>query len=296
MTETVRVKCLRHVYPDKTEVKFCGLDFVVRAGEKVMILGPNGSGKTTLLAHLTGLLKPVAGEVRVLGVDPVKEFDSLRRRVGVVFQDVDEQIIGPTVWDDIALAPRNSGLNSREVKELVEDILRAMGIYYLKDKIPHYLSGGEKKKVALAGAMVMRPELLLLDEPFEGLDPRSKREIISLLEKFNRECGTTMVLTNHDINLVPLVADRVYVISKGMIRLQGTPREVFARPDILRQANLELPLLMELFANISREGIPVTIPLTLEEARQELLPLLKSGASSTRQQEREPKRVAGLEG
>ncbi|GEA16445.1 cobalt ABC transporter ATP-binding protein [Moorella sp. E308F] len=296
MTEVVRVKCLRHVYPDKTEVRFCGLDFVVRAGERVMILGPNGSGKTTLLAHLTGLLKPVEGEVQVLGVDPVREFASLRRRVGVVFQNVDEQIIGPTVWDDIALAPRNSGLKPGEVRELVENILRAMDIYHLKDKIPHYLSGGEKKKVALAGAMVMRPELLLLDEPFDGLDPRSKREIIHLLDRFNHQFGTTIVMTNHDINLVPLVADRIYVISEGVILMQGSPREVFARLDILRQANLEPPLLVELFAHLSREGIPVNLPLTLEEARQELLPLLKSGLTCARYEEREPKRVACLEG
>ncbi|WP_406677927.1 energy-coupling factor ABC transporter ATP-binding protein [Moorella sp. ACPs] len=296
MTEVVRVRCLRHVYPDKTEVRLCGLDFVVRAGERVMILGPNGSGKTTLLAHLTGLLKPVEGEVRVLGVDPVREFASLRRRVGVVFQNVDEQIIGPTVWDDIAMAPRNTGLSTREVKELVEDILRAMDLYHLKDKIPHYLSGGEKKKVALAGAMVMRPELLLLDEPFDGLDPRSKREMIRLLEQFNHRFGTTIVMTNHDINLVPLVADRIYVISEGMILLQGSPREVFARPDILRQANLEPPLLVELFAHLSREGIPVNLPLTLEEAREELLPLLKSGLTCARHEGSEPRKVACLEG
>lgn len=274
MTEVVKVKCLRHVYPDKTEVKLCGLDFVVRAKEKVLILGPNGSGKTTLLNHIIGLLKPVEGEVRVLGVDPVKEFNVLRRRVGVVLQNVDEQIIGPTVWDDIALAPRNHGLNPREVKEMVEDILKEINIWHLKDKIPHYLSGGEKKKVALAGAMVMRPELLIMDEPFDGLDPRSKREIIELLRKFNREFGTTIIMANHDVNLVPLIADRVYVISEGMIWLHGSPREIFNRPDILRQAGLEPPLLVELFYELIREGIAVDIPLTLEEARRQLLPLL----------------------
>ncbi|SMB98997.1 cobalt/nickel transport system ATP-binding protein [Thermanaeromonas toyohensis ToBE] len=274
MTEVVKVKCLRHVYPDKTEVKLCGLDFVVRAKEKVLILGPNGSGKTTLLSHIIGLLKPVEGEVRVLGVDPVKEFNILRKRVGVVFQNVDEQIIGPTVWDDIALAPRNHGLNPQEVREMVENILKEINIWHLKDKIPHYLSGGEKKKVALAGAMVMRPELLIMDEPFDGLDPRSKREIIHLLRKFNQEFGTTIIMANHDVNLVPFIADRVYVISDGMIRLHGSPREIFSRPDILRQAGLEPPLLVELFSELAREGVPVEIPLTLEEARRQLLPLL----------------------
>jgi len=276
MNELVKVKCLRHIYPDKTEVKLCGLDFVVRAGEKALVLGPNGSGKTTLLAHLTGLLKPVEGEVRVLGFDPVKKFNTLRKRMGVVFQNVDEQIIGPTVWDDIAFAPRNYGLNARVVNEMVENIFHEMNLWPLKDKIPHYLSGGEKKKVALAGAMVMRPELLIMDEPFDGLDPVSKKEIIDLLQRFNREYGTTMVMTNHDVNLVPLIADSVYVISDGMIRLHGSPREVFARPDVLRQANLEPPLLVDLFAELAREGMPVDVPLTLEEARRQLLQLFKS--------------------
>ncbi|MCG0278183.1 MAG: energy-coupling factor ABC transporter ATP-binding protein [Thermanaeromonas sp.] len=278
MTKVVKVKCLRHVYPDKTEVKLCGLDFVVRAKEKVLILGPNGSGKTTLLNHIIGLLKPVEGEVRVLGVDPVKEFNFLRRRVGIVLQNVEEQIIGPTVWDDVALAPRNFGLNPREVQEMVETVLKEINIWHLKDKIPHYLSGGEKKKVALAGAMVMRPELLILDEPFDGLDPRSKKEILELLRKFNREFGTTIIMANHDVNLVPLIADKVYVISEGSIRLYGTPREIFSRLDVLRQAGLEPPLLVELFYELAQKGVAVDIPLTLEEARRQLLPLLCPGS------------------
>ncbi|NLW07707.1 MAG: energy-coupling factor ABC transporter ATP-binding protein [Clostridia bacterium] len=276
MNETVRVKCLRHIYPDKTEVKLCGLDFVVYPGEKVMVLGPNGSGKTTLLAHLTGLLRPVEGEVRVLGADPVKAFNTLRRRVGVVFQNVDEQIIGPTVWDDVAFALRNYGFKASQIEEMVAAILQEMGIFHLKDKIPHYLSGGEKKKVALAGAMVMRPELLIMDEPFDGLDPAAKKEIIGLLGKFNREYGTTIVMTSHDINLVPYIADSVYIISKGMILLHGNPREVFAHPEVLRQANLEPPLLVELFSALAREGLPLDIPLTLEEARLQLLQVITS--------------------
>ncbi|HBT47114.1 MAG TPA: ABC transporter [Peptococcaceae bacterium] len=275
MNPVVRVKCLRHVYPDKTEVRLCGLEFVVYPGEKVVILGPNGSGKTTLLAHIMGLLKPVDGEISVLGVDSSRNFVALRRRMGVVFQNVDEQIIGPTVWDDVALAPRNHGLSAQEVRARVEGILRDAGILHLADKVPHYLSGGEKKKVALAGAMVMGPELLILDEPFDGLDPRSKKELVDLLWKFNRECGTTIVMTDHDVNLVPLIADRVYVISGGMIRFDGTPRELFGRPELLGQANLEPPVLAELFAGLAREGLPVQVPLTVEEARQQLRSLLK---------------------
>ncbi|MBE3582208.1 ATP-binding cassette domain-containing protein [Moorellaceae bacterium AZ2] len=296
MNQVVKVKCLRHVYPDKTEVRLCGLEFVVRAGEKVVILGPNGSGKTTLLAHIMGLLKAVEGEISVLGADPAKNFATLRKRMGVVLQNADEQIIGPTVWDDVALAPRNHGLSTQEVSQRVESILREVGIFHLKDKVPHYLSGGEKKKVALAGAMVMGPELLVLDEPFDGLDPRSKKEIIGLLWKFNRQFGTTIVMTDHDVNLIPLIADRVYVISDGMIRFHGTPRELFSRPDLLRQANLEPPVLAELFAGLAREGVPVEVPLTLEEARQQLWSLLKAPFGYGRRGDGGEEKVVGIGG
>lgn len=275
MTELVKVRCLRHVYPDKTEVKLCGLDFIVKPGERVVILGPNGSGKTTLLAHIVGLLKPVEGEVRVLGFNPAKAMNKLWKRIGVVFQNVDEQIIGPTVWDDIAFVPRNHGMDSQVVAELVESIMDEISITGLKEKIPHYLSGGEKKKVALAGAMVMRPELLIMDEPLNGLDPKSRNEIINLLLKFNRDYGTTMIMTNHDVNLIPFVADSVYVINKGAILLHGTPRDIFCRLDILRKANLEPPLLAELFEELAGRGMGVDIPLTLEEAKAQLLKLLR---------------------
>lgn len=275
MREMVRVRCLRHVYPDRTEVNLCGLDLVIEEGQSVAILGPNGSGKTTLLFHILGLLKPLEGEVRVLGLDPVAHFDKLRTKVGVVFQNVEEQIIGPTVFDDIAFAPRSNGIAAHDVGCMVEKAMKITGVAHLRERIVHYLSGGEKKKVAIAGAMVVQPEILILDEPFDGLDPRSREEITGLLHRFNRELGTTIILTTHDMNLVPRVADHVCVINAGRIELRGRPYEVLSQADSLRRANLEPPALVELFAGLSKHGVPVLIPSTTDGALEQLLSLLR---------------------
>jgi len=170
LDEVARVSCVRHRYEDGTEVALCGLDVVAHKGQRVAVLGPNGSGKTTLLFHLLGLLRSEEGLVRVLGVDPAREWKSVRRRIGVVLQNVDEQILAPSVLDDVAFSPRQYGLPESEVREMVADALARVGIEHLATRVPHNLSGGEKRKVALAGALVMRPELLVLDEPFEGLE------------------------------------------------------------------------------------------------------------------------------
>lgn len=275
MNQIIKVECLKHIYPDKTQVNICGLHFVVNKGERVVILGPNGTGKTTLLFHILGLLKPIEGEVSVFGLNPVRNFNELRKRIGVVFQNVDEQIIGPTVFDDIAFSLINEGYNREHIKETVEKIASKIGILELLNKIPHYLSGGEKKKVALAGAMVMSPELLVLDEPFNGLDPKSKEEMTILLNSLNKDFGTTLILTTHSINIVPEIADTVYVINKGSIMLKGSPKEVFVKTDILKEANLRPPILVELFKRINKRGFELDIPINVDEAEEQLLKMLK---------------------
>lgn len=274
MREIIRVRCIKHIYPDKTEVSVCGLDFVVHAGECVAILGPNGAGKTTLLSHILGLLKPVEGEVTVFGRHPAEEQREVVRRIGVVFQNSDEQIIGPTVYDDIAFGPRNFGYAKDEVRRMVEEVSDRVGIRQLLPKIPHYLSGGQKKKVALAGAIVMKPELLILDEPFNGLDPGSKEEIISLLREINRVYGTAILLTSHDINFLPGIADKVYILHAGKILRYGAIGDVLKDCGFLYQVSLRPPLLVELFSRLQAHGVPVEIPLSVDEAEQELLKLL----------------------
>jgi len=250
--EVARVSCVRHRYEDGTEVALCGLDVVARRGQRVAVLGPNGSGKTTLLYHLLGLLRSEEGIVRVLGVDPARDWKLIRKRIGVVLQNVDEQILAPSVLDDVAFSPRQYGIAEAEVGALVEDALRRVGIEHLAARVPHNLSGGEKRKVALAGAIVMRPELLVLDEPFEGLDPASRDELIGLIGE-QASSGGTVILSTHDIDTVPEFADYCYVLSHGgAIVLEGTPAEVFARADVLARDNIRPPLIAEMFARLAK--------------------------------------------
>ena len=267
----VRVSCVRHTYPDRTQVHLCGLDFVAAQGERLVILGPNGCGKTTLLFHILGLLEPQEGDVTVFGVNPARHFNRIRERIGILMQNVDEQILAPTVWDDVSFSPRNYGYAAAEVDAMVKETLERVGISHLRDKVCHHLSGGEKRKVALAGALVLNPELLVLDEPFEGLDPASKSELVSLLNRLHAERGVTLVIATHDVDVVPAMADRVYVLVRGgEIVAQGPPRDVFADPALLRRSNVEPPVLSELFERLESMGLPLGRPITIEEAARVL--------------------------
>jgi cobalt/nickel transport system ATP-binding protein len=273
----VRVSCLKHVYPDTTEIHICGLDFVVNRGERIVVLGGNGSGKTTLLYHILGLLVPNEGRVTVFGVNPAAQYNTVRERIGVLLQNVDDQILSPTVWDDISFSPRNYGYDKEECGRMVEQVMDELGIGHLRDKICHYLSGGEKRKVALAGALVMRPELLILDEPFEGLDSRSRTELVTLLNKRNKE-DMTIIMSTHDLNLVAGFADRVYVLAKehGVITA-GTPAEIFLQVDALKASNIDPPILTELFLKLRERGVVVDIPVHLDQAVSDLVRLVKNG-------------------
>jgi len=276
LEEIVRISCVEHVYPDSTQVKLCGLDFVVRDGERVVIIGPNGSGKTTLLFHILGILKPNEGSVRVFGQDPAKDYDKIRERIGVVLQNVEEQIIAPTVEDDVSFSPRNYGYSLEDTEKLVGLALDELGISHVRKKICHYLSGGEKRKVALAGALVLKPKLLVLDEPFEGLDPMSRRELIELLNRLNKEWGMAIIMSTHDINIVSQMADYVYVLGPGgQILLRDTPADIFAGTDFYRQARLDFPILVELFKELRERGAMLTIPADMNDAVDQLARLMK---------------------
>ena len=271
----VTVSCLKHVYPDTTEIHICGLDFVVNRGERVAVLGGNGSGKTTLLYHILGLLKPDEGRVTVFGVNPATSYHDVRKRIGVLLQNVEEQILSPTVWEDISFSPRNYGLDREETRTRVEAAMAELGISRLRDKICHYLSGGEKRKVALAGALVMSPELLVLDEPFEGLDTRSRTELVEILNRRNRE-GMSIVMSTHDLNLVGSFADRVYVLARGEgVVAAGTPREIFTQVEALTRSNIDPPVLTELFTRLRKRGLDVPMPINVEQAAADLTRLLK---------------------
>jgi len=267
----VTVSCLKHIYPDTTEIHICGLDFVVNRAERVAVLGGNGSGKTTLLYHILGLLKPDEGNVTVFGMNPATEYNMIRERIGVLLQNVEEQILSPTVWEDIAFSPRNYGVSRDETGRMVDAVMAELGITHLRDKICHYLSGGEKRKVALAGALVMRPELLILDEPFEGLDTRSRAELVGILNRRNQE-GMSIIMSTHDLNLVGSFADRVYVLAKGEgVVTAGTPLDIFTQVDALRRSSIDPPVLTELFNRLRENGIDLAMPVNMEQAVADLL-------------------------
>ncbi len=263
----VEVDCITHVYPDMTKVQICGLDFIVNQGERVSILGSNGCGKTTLLKHLLGVLVPKDGSVRVFGLDPGKEYSKIRQRIGVVMQDVDEQILGPTVYDDVLFAPLNYGMERDRAEALAKDVIERLNIRSIQGKIVHYLSGGEKKKVALAGALVLEPDLLILDEPFTGLDPVSRTDLIQNLNELNKEKGMTLIMTLHEVDLVSEVSDVLYLMhGHGDLSERGRPEEIFGKFKDLKQFNLEEPALTKLFKGLKKEGLDFGDPLHLDEA------------------------------
>lgn len=288
----VRVSCVRHTYPDRTQVHLCGLDFVVEQGQRVVMLGPNGCGKTTLLYHILGLLEPQEGEISVFGVNPARHFNRIRERVGVLLQSVDEQIIAPTVWDDVSFSPRNYGYGDADVERMTREALERVGIAHLSHKVCHYLSGGEKRKVALAGALVLQPELLVLDEPFEGLDPASRADLVELLNQLHREHGVTLVMATHDVNVVKAMADVVYVlVGGGEIVAHGSPEQIFRDPEVLRSSNIEPPVLAELFARLEESGVVLGRPLSVDEAAKAIVEWAGRGSPGARTPPPAPTRV-----
>jgi cobalt/nickel transport system ATP-binding protein len=267
----VEVDCITHIYPDMTKVQICGLDFIVNRGERVSILGSNGCGKTTLLKHLLGVLIPKDGSVKVFGVDPGKEYSKIREKIGVVMQDVDEQILGPTVYDDILFAPLNYGIERKKAEAMAKAVIEKLSLESIQKRIVNYLSGGEKKKVALAGALVMEPDLLILDEPFTGLDPVSRRDLIQILNELNKEKGITFIITLHEVDLVPEMTDILYLMhGHGNLSERGRPDEIFGKFKDLESYNLVEPTLTKLFKGLKKEGLDFGDPLRIDEAIQSI--------------------------
>ena len=255
-----------------------GVSLKVEKGEMVALLGKNGAGKSTLFLHLNGIYEPDEGKVFIDGEELKYDKKSLlkfRQKVGIVFQNPDDQIFAPTVEEDVAFGPLNLKLPMEEVQKRVTESLARVGMSGFEKKAPHHLSGGQKKRVAIAGILAMKPEIMVLDEPTAGLDPQGVRGLSKLLKELNDE-GITIIISTHEVDLVPNYAKKVFVLVDGLLIAEGTPKEIFAQPEILDQANLEVPIVTELFQNLEKEGFDMEndYPLTIAEAKEKFLELL----------------------
>jgi len=237
----IEVKDLNHTYPDGT-VALRGVSFRITHGESVAIIGANGAGKSTLLLHLNGCLAPTEGEVRV-GDFPVTRatLPEIRRTVGMVFQDPDDQLFMPTVFDDVAFGPLNLGLPVAEVERRVLESLDQVGAAHLAGRPPYHLSGGEKKRVAIATVLSMSPSILVMDEPTSGLDPCARRRLMALLGEFSH----TKIFTSHDLDMVLDLCQRTIVLHEGKVRADGPTRELFLDRELLASCRLEQPFSMQ---------------------------------------------------
>jgi cobalt transport protein ATP-binding subunit len=223
----IQIQKLHHHYPDGTRA-LKGIDLFISDGEFLLICGPNGSGKTTLIRLISGLLKPTSGSVRVNGLDPIHASREVRRLVGMVFQDPDSQIVGETVKEDVAFGPENLGLSQKEIDERVDWALRVMGLKDLSEKPCYLLSGGEKRRLAVAGVLAMKPQVILFDEPFSFLDYPGIQEVLKHMVDLHRQ-GHTLVVTTHDIEKVIAHIDRIAVIHNGELKVAGLPEELIMK-------------------------------------------------------------------
>jgi len=264
MSTAIELKNLNYTYPDGTNA-LRDVNLRIEEGESVALLGPNGAGKSTLLLHLNGILRG-EGAVKIFGSDIMeKETRELIGEIGIVFQDPDDQLFMTTVFDDIAFGPLNTGLSREEVRKRVSSSLKKVGLEGFEDRCPHNLSFGEKKRISLATVLSMEPRILVFDEPTANLDPRSKRDVVSLINDLKKD-GKTVIIATHDVNMVPEIVDRAYILNKTIIR-EGTPREIFMDTQLLKKSNLDIPLITQLFEILSCFGYDATdIPLSIEEA------------------------------
>ena len=274
MEHAIQVENLSYTYPDQedsreTEV-FEGLNLTVEQGSFVVILGHNGCGKSTLAKHFNAILLPSGGTVWVYGKDTAVEENliPIRRAVGMVFQNPDNQIVSNVVEEDVAFAPENLGVEPKEIRRRVDEALKMVGMYEYRDRAPHLLSGGQKQRVAIAGVIAMLPKCIVLDEPTAMLDPQGRREVIETVHRLNRERGVTVVLITHHMREA-IDADRVIVMSEGSILADGTPKEVFVQVELLKSIQLTVPETTQLLYALRGEGMDVPLDaLSVEDCAQ----------------------------
>ena len=253
-----------------------GVDLEIEAGSFVAVLGHNGSGKSTLAKHMNAILLPTGGKVWVGGMDTADEARLLgiRRTVGMVFQNPDNQIVANVVEEDVAFAPENLGVPPAEIRQRVDAALKAVGMYEYREHAPHLLSGGQKQRVAIAGVIAMAPRCIVLDEPTAMLDPVGRREVLHTIQALNRTSGVTVVLITHHMDEAAL-ADRLVVMADGHVVADGAPKTVFSRVEELRAVGLTVPETVELCYELRQDGLELPLDaLSVEECAQALYRLL----------------------
>jgi len=281
---SIQVKNLKHIYDKGMPTESLALDninFRVEDGQLFGIIGHTGSGKSTLLQHLNGLLKPDEGTIVIGDVDitaPDVSMTEIRKRIGLVFQYPEYQLFEETVAKDVAFGPNNLGLSEKEIEERVKEAIELVGLDYemVKDRSPFDLSGGQKRRVAIAGVIAMRPEVLILDEPTAGLDPKAHKDVLKMVEEVHRKTGNITILVSHNMADIAKLSDRVLVIDGGRVVTVGTPKEVFSHRKELSDVGLDLPPITQLTETLRKRGmdIPETI-LSVDEAAEEISNFLK---------------------
>ncbi len=280
----LEVKGLTHTYTSNTpfindavsDVSFC-----IEKGEIIGIIGHTGSGKSTLVQHLNGLLKPTEGTVLFNNEDiwqNPKEVKKIRSMVGLVFQYPEYQLFEETVFEDIAFGPKNMGLEGEELKKQVYDICRLIGVKdeYL-DKSPFDLSGGEKRRVAIAGVMAMRPEIIVFDEPTAGLDPKGREDILEIITNYRKDSGATVIIISHSMEDMALLADRVLVMNKGKLEMFDTVEKVFSQGERLGEIGLNVPIVTKVFLELKKIGIQLDTNVFTVEKAVKVLKNMKEG-------------------
>ena len=276
MKEAISVEHLAYTYPGVDDTPgvavFENLDLKIEEGSFVVVLGGNGCGKSTLAKHFNSILLPSGGKVYVCGMDTANEdrLIAIRRSVGMVFQNPDNQIVANVVEEDVAFGPENMGVSSPEIRNRVDKALKQVGMYEFREHAPHLLSGGQKQRVAIAGVIAMEPKCIVLDEPTAMLDPKGRREVMDTVLRLNREKGITVVLITHHMDEAAM-AQRVVVLYKGKVAADGSPEKVFSQVELLHSIGLAAPETVELCWELNKLGFDLPLDkLNIEECAQTL--------------------------
>ena len=282
MSEAIRVEHLAYTYPGVEDTPgvavFEDLDLSIEAGTFVAILGSNGCGKSTLAKHFNSILLPSGGKVWVCGMDTADEdkLMAVRRSVGMVFQNPDNQIVANVVEEDVAFGPENLGIASPEIRNRVDKALKQVGMYEYREHAPHLLSGGQKQRIAIAGVIAMEPKCIVLDEPTAMLDPKGRREVVETIRKLNGDKKITVILITHHMDEAAK-AQRVVVLHKGKVAADGTPGEVFSQVELLHNIGLAAPDTVELCWELNQYGFSLPLnQLSIEDCAQALYDAVKA--------------------